>query len=142
MTLHGSQRRDLADSMEQAADTTEWLDAATSELQVRYANRELSWLDFNERVLELAEDESIPLLERVKFTAIFSSNLDEFFMIRVAGLQDQIEAGIEARGPDGLDATGTAFRVRERSGELCERQAALWSDVLAPALAAQGIRVA
>jgi polyphosphate kinase len=107
-----------------------------------YTNREVSWLDFNERVLELAEDASIPLLERVKFTAIFSSNLDEFFMIRVAGLQDQIEAGIEARGPDGLDASGTASRVRERSGELCERQAALWSDELAPALAEEGIRVA
>ena len=65
-------------SMEQAADTTEWLDAATSELQVRYANRELSWLDFNERVLELAEDPNVPLLERVKFLAIYTTNLDEF----------------------------------------------------------------
>ena len=67
-----------------------------------YSNRELSWLQFNERVLELAEDESLPLLERVKFLAIFASNLDEFYMVRVAGLHDQVDAGIDARGPDGL----------------------------------------
>src|SRR5437763_17211024 len=102
MTLHGSQRRDLADSMEQAADTTEWLDAATSELQVRYANRELSWLDFNERVLELSEDPSVPLLERVKFHAIYTTGHDEFFMIRVVDLQDQVDPGLEAWGNDVL----------------------------------------
>ena len=67
-----------------------------------YFNRELSWLDFNERVLELAEDSAVPLLERVKFCAIYASNLDEFFMVRVAGLFDQVEAGIDARGADGL----------------------------------------
>ncbi len=61
-------------------------------------NRELSWLDFNERVLALAEDESIPLLERVKFLAIYAANLDEFYMVRVAGLHDQVDAGIDARG--------------------------------------------
>ena len=64
-----------------------------------FANRELSWLQFNERVLELAEDERTPLLERVKFLAIYASNLDEFFMVRVAGLHDQVDAGIDARGP-------------------------------------------
>jgi len=69
-----------------------------------YFNRELSWLDFNDRVLQLAEDASIPLLERVKFCAIYTSNLDEFFMVRVAGLHDQLEAGIDARGPDGVSA--------------------------------------
>ena len=67
-----------------------------------YTNRELSWLQFNERVLELAEDERTPLLERVKFCAIYASNLDEFFMVRVAGLHDQVDAGIDARGADGL----------------------------------------
>jgi len=66
-----------------------------------YYNRELSWLQFNERVLELAEDTAIPLLERVKFCAIYSSNLDEFFMVRVAGLHDQIDAGIEKPLQDG-----------------------------------------
>ena len=67
-----------------------------------YFNRELSWLDFNQRVLELAEDPEVPLLERVRFCAIYASNLDEFFMVRVAGLFDQLDAGIDARGPDGL----------------------------------------
>src|SRR5689334_24539399 len=69
-----------------------------------YFNRELSWLDFNDRVLQLAEDPSVPLLERVKFCAIWESNLDEFFMVRVANLHDQMEAGRDARGADGLSA--------------------------------------
>src|SRR5579871_1304416 len=60
-----------------------------------YINRELSWLDFNDRVLQLAEDDDVPLLERVKFCAIYTTNLDEYYMVRVAGLQDQIEAGVE-----------------------------------------------
>ena len=67
-----------------------------------YVNRELSWLDFNERVLELAEDPETPLMEQVKFLAIYSSNLDEFTMVRVAGLHDQVDAGIDARKADGL----------------------------------------
>ncbi|MEJ7818468.1 MAG: hypothetical protein WKF49_07265, partial [Thermoleophilaceae bacterium] len=66
-----------------------------------YANRELSWLDFNERVLELAEDEATPLMEQLKFLAIYSSNLDEFEMVRVAGLHDQVDAGIDVRKADG-----------------------------------------
>src|SRR4051812_43218581 len=67
-----------------------------------YFNRELSWLDFNDRVLQLAEDPSVPLLERVKFCAIWESNLDEFFMVRVANLHEQLEAGLDPRGADGL----------------------------------------
>src|SRR5215210_3669280 len=67
-----------------------------------YNNRELSWLDFNERVLALAEDERTPLLERAKFLAIYESNLDEFFMVRVAGLHDQVDAGVNDPGPDGM----------------------------------------
>src|SRR5947209_20548499 len=70
-----------------------------------YLNRELSWLEFNDRVLQLAEDESLPLIERLKFLAIFTTNLDEFFMIRVAGVHDQVEARIDARGPDGMPPT-------------------------------------
>jgi len=86
-----------------------------------YANREVSWLQFNERVLELAEDERTPLLERVKFLSIYASNLDEFFMVRVAGLHDQVDAGIDARGPDGLSAPETLERISERHLELCRR---------------------
>src|SRR5438034_10210751 len=82
-----------------------------------YLNRELSWLDFNDRVLQLAEDESLPLMERVKFLAIFVTNLDEFFMVRVAGVHDQLDARIDARGPDGLPPSqvlaGIAERVRD-----------------------------
>src|SRR3954463_839202 len=79
-----------------------------------YFNRELSWLDFNERVLELAEDEQIPLLERAKFLAIYTSNLDEFVMVRVAGLHDQVDAGVEGRQADGLTASDTVDRVAEK----------------------------
>ncbi len=83
-----------------------------------YSNRELSWLQFNERVLELAEDESLPLLERVKFLAIYAANLDEFYMVRVAGLHDQVDAGIDARGPDGLSPGETIVKIAERAREL------------------------
>src|ERR1700761_8092171 len=72
-----------------------------------YFNRELSWLDFNLRVLELAEDSGQPLLERTKFASIYTSNLDEFFMVRVAGLHDQIEAGVERAGIDGRTPSQT-----------------------------------
>src|SRR5881275_355717 len=72
-----------------------------------YLNRELSWLDFNDRVLQLAEDESLPLLERVKFCAIYTTNLDEYYMVRVAGLHDQIEAGVQTPGQDGRTPSET-----------------------------------
>ncbi len=106
-----------------------------------YTNRELSWLQFNERVLALAEDESTPLLERVKFLAIYANNLDEFFMVRVAGLHDQVDAGIDARGPDGLAPGETIERIQERTRELGRRQSAQWEDHVRPALAEHGIRV-
>src|SRR5687767_4674262 len=77
-----------------------------------FSNRELSWLDFNDRVLQLAEDRSLPLLERLKFCAIWSSNLDEFFMVRVAGLHDQVDAGIDTPGQDGLTPSQTIARIR------------------------------
>ena len=79
-----------------------------------YLNRELSWLDFNDRVLQLAEDESVPLLERVKFCAIYTTNLDEYYMVRVAGLRDQIDAGVENPSQDGLIPSETIALIRQR----------------------------
>jgi polyphosphate kinase len=79
-----------------------------------YLNRELSWLDFNDRVLQLAEDPHVPLLERVKFCAIYTTNLDEFYMVRVAGLRDQIDAGVENPSQDGLIPSETIALIRER----------------------------
>jgi polyphosphate kinase len=106
-----------------------------------FTNRELSWVQFNERVLELAEDERTPLLERVKFCAIYASNLDEFVMVRVAGLHDQVDAGIEVRGVDGLSPGETLERINERLRELGDRHSRVWDEQLSPALAEHGIRV-
>ena len=106
-----------------------------------YVNRELSWLDFNDRVLQLAEDESLPLIERVKFLAIFVTNLDEFFMIRVAGVHDQVDARIDARGPDGLPPSEVLERIAERVRGLDRRHSREWSEEIRPALAREGIRI-
>ena len=106
-----------------------------------FENREVSWLQFNERVLELAEDERVPLLERVKFLAIYANNLDEFFMVRVAGLRDQVDAGIDARGPDGLSARETLERITEQNVQLGRRHSAAWEDDVRPRLAEHRIRV-
>ena len=89
-------------------------DALTETPSQTLLNRELSWLDLNERVLELAADPDEPLLERVKFCAIFSSNLDEFFMVRVAGLLDQVIARVNVRSPDGRTPQQALAEVRER----------------------------
>jgi len=104
-------------------------------------NRELSQLDFHARVLELAEDESLPLLERVKFCAIFASNIDEFFQVRVAGLLGQAESGLAMVSPDGLTPQQTLARIRERVLDLIARQARVWKKELRPGLAAEGIVV-
>jgi polyphosphate kinase len=106
-----------------------------------YFNRELSWLDFNERVLQLAEDESVPLLERVKYCAIYTTNLDEYYMVRVAGLLDQIEAGVEPPGQDGLTPSQTIAAIRERVRELGVRLTDCFEGRLRPALATHAIRV-
>jgi polyphosphate kinase len=106
-----------------------------------FANRELSWIDFNERVLELAEDDRTPLLEQAKFLAIFASNLDEFTMIRVAGLHDQVDAGIDARKADGLSPFETIVRLDARTQPLIDRHSRRWEHVVRPALAEHGIRV-
>jgi polyphosphate kinase len=106
-----------------------------------YYNRELSWIQFNERVLELAEDASVPLLERVKFCAIYSSNLDEFFMVRVAGLHDQIEAGIEKPLQDGRTPSETIDEIRKSVRDHASRQSRCLDHDLRPALAEHGIRI-
>ena len=106
-----------------------------------YFNRELSWMQFNSRVLELAEDPDIPLLERVKFCAIYSSNLDEFVMVRVAGLHDQIDAGIAKPLQDGRTPRETMEALRRVMREQLARQSRLLSDQLLPALSEHGIRI-
>jgi polyphosphate kinase len=106
-----------------------------------YFNRELSWLDFNERVLQLAEDTSVPLLERAKFCAIWESNLDEFFMVRVANLHDTVEAGVDVRGADGMSAREQIEAIRERVSAQRERIARCFERELRPALAEHGIRL-
>jgi len=106
-----------------------------------YINRELSWVDFDDRVLQLAEDASQPLLERCKFAAIFSSNLDEFFMIRVAGLHDQVDAGIIAPKLDGRTPAETIDAIRAKVDALNTRQCRTVSHDLQPALAEHGIRI-
>jgi polyphosphate kinase len=109
---------------------------------VRYLNRELSWLDFNARVLALAEDASLPLLERAKFLAIFSSNLDEFFQVRVSGLQEQLVAGVRSNAPDGLDQLEQLRAIRERVEDLVSRQARVFTKDVAPALHDAGVEFA
>ncbi len=107
----------------------------------RFLNRELSWLDFNDRVLSLASEPGIPLLERAKFCAICSINLDEFFQVRVAALKDQIAAGIDDPSPDGRSPAQQLVEIGERVDRLIERQESIFVDQLVPALSAAGVRI-
>jgi polyphosphate kinase len=104
-----------------------------------FVNRELSWLEFNRRVLEEAQDPSVPLLERVKFLAIFSSNLDEFFMVRVATLKRRLHAGEPTSGPDGLTAGETLAAVSARVHELVDEQHRCFLEEVQPLLASEGV---
>ena len=106
-----------------------------------YFNRELSWCDFNDRVLQLAEDERIPLLERLKFCAIYSSNLDEFFMVRVAGMQEYVAGGIDRPREDGRSPAETIAAIGEAVREQTRRQTDVLERVLRPELAEHGIRI-
>jgi polyphosphate kinase len=106
----------------------------------RFLNRELSWLDFDTRVLALAENRSVPLLERAKFSAIFAQNMDEFFQVRVAGLKDQVAAGITKRTPDGRTPTEQLGEIRERVSKLLTRQEQVFLDQIVPGLADAGVR--
>ena len=107
----------------------------------RFLNRELSWLDFNARVLALAVDASAPLLERAKFLAIFASNLDEFYMVRVAGLKRRQSMGLGVRSADGLGVREQLARISERARELAAEHAQCFLEDVRPALAETGIRI-
>ena len=106
----------------------------------RYNNRELSWLDFNARVLALAEDPHTPLLERVKFLAIFAQNLDEFFQVRVAGLKDRVAAGVHALSPDGMTSAEQLDAVQRRARELAARADEIFLGPVCDGLSEVGIR--
>lgn len=136
-----------ADSLSGSVATPEAPPAATAAAldnalpEDRYLNRELSWLDFNARVLALAADPSLPLLERAKFLAIFSSNLDEFYMVRVAGLKRRDEMGLSVRSADGLSPREQLRRIGERTQQIASRHAQVFLDGVRPALAEEGIFV-
>jgi len=103
-----------------------------------YFNRELSWLDFNDRVLQLAEDPRVPLLERVNFSAIYEDNLDEFFMVRVAGLKQQLTGEVDEMGPDGMTVGEQLAAIAARVHELVATQSSSLSGLL-PKLAEAGV---
>ena len=117
-------------------------DTATSDLpEDRFLDRELGWLHFNTRVLELAEDPGLPLLERARFLAIFASNLDEFFMVRVAGLKRRIAAGVAVPTASGLLPREVLERIWAETSVLMQRQASLFRDQIVPALAEENIEL-
>ncbi|SEO90138.1 RNA degradosome polyphosphate kinase [Trujillonella endophytica] len=125
-----------------AETTTTEPSAARAELPPdRFLNRELSWLDFNARVLELAEDDTQPLLERMKFLAIFASNLDEFYMVRIAGLKRRQSTGLTVRSPDGLTVREQLARVTTRTQQLVHRHADCFAGDVRPLLEEAGIRI-
>ncbi len=113
--------------------------AADLEPPVRYLNRELSWLDFNARVLALAADQTVPLLERARFLAIFSQNLDEFFQVRVAGLKDQVAAGLTTLTPDGRTPAQQLLEARDKVESLVAEEERIFLEEIVPALASHGI---
>ena len=142
--VSGSPNEDPADGRHSAPEAPPAATPSGPEADLpdnRYLNRELSWLDFNARVLALADDPSLPLLERAKFLAIFASNLDEFYMVRVAGLKRRDEMGLSVRSADGLSPREQLRRIGELTQQIAGRQARLFLDEVRPALAAEGIEV-
>ncbi len=138
IALTTDQRQDKLSSMSPSSNGVSDSHLEDSAL---FLNRELSWLAFNDRVLDQARDSSWPLLERVKFLAIHGSNLDEFFMIRVSGLQEQLDAGITEPLPDGLSTAEQLGRIRAGALEQLRAAARLYSEELWPALEHAGIRI-
>src|SRR5918995_3768339 len=117
------------------------LDEALALPPERFLDREISWLQFNERVLQLAGDENVPLLERCRYLAIFTSNLDEFFMVRVAGLKRRIATGIAVRSASGLEPREVLEQISLVAHELLSMQARLYRDQVRPALESEGITI-
>ena len=114
---------------------------APAEGPERFLNRELSWLDFNARVLELAADPALPLLERLRFCSRFSTHLDEFFAVRVSGLIGQALSGLAVKSPDGRTPEQALTEIRQRVLAVAAEQARLWKRDLRPALEAEGILI-
>lgn len=135
MTLLGSRNGKAAATVEAPQKT------APADPGPLYFNRELSWLEFNRRVLDEAADRSNPLLERLKFLSIFSTNLDEFFMIRVSGLKEQIAEGVDDLSPDGLTASEQLDQIYKKLRPMRKRQTALLNDEVLPELREEGITI-
>ena len=130
------------DTAEEIEDETAPEGRAPADLPAdRFLDRELSWLEFNSRVLTLAEDAEVPLLERTRFAAIFSRNLDEFFMVRVAAIKRRVAAGITKTNATGATPRERLVRVADAARDLVERQSALFADVLRPALAENDLTI-
>ncbi len=128
------------DSLDDDYDDSAWVDDGTLPPE-RYLDRELSWLAFNTRVLELAEDPTVPLLERANFLAIFASNLDEFFMVRIAGLKRRILTGLAVPTNVGTAPTEILAKIQDRAHELQARHAAAFRDLVKPDLDDEGIHI-
>ncbi len=140
MTLESASR--LSVVAEETFDVEPPYDATLGDLpDDRFLDRELSWLHFNTRVLELAEDRAVPLLERVRFAAIFASNLDEFFMVRVAGLKRRIAAGVAVPTASGLMPREVLEQIWQTASDLLQRHASLFRDEIVPALAGHDIEL-
>jgi polyphosphate kinase len=136
-----SSSSDAATNIIPLHEPTEHPPARRFSAPANFINRELSWLEFNRRVLEEAQDTTQPLIERVKFLSIFSSNLDEFFEIRVAGIKQQIESETSDVGPDGLSPTEIFNAIQRTARELVTTEYALWNTDIMPELAKHNIRI-
>ena len=136
-TIRSTRGRGAKRRIRLPAARTDWsqCDPGNLEHPALYINRELSWLEFNQRVLDQALDAAHPLLERVKFLAIVATNLDEFFMVRVATLLKKYRAGIEDVSPDGLNTEQQLVATRARAARMMAATTSCWRDQLRPALA-------
>ncbi|MCW2673710.1 MAG: degradosome polyphosphate kinase, partial [Frankiales bacterium] len=137
-------RSDLLDGPDPGdtlTSTAATLPADLAAAPARFLNREISWLDFNARVLALSQDQNAPLLERTKFLAIFATNLDEFFMVRVAGLIRRLETGLGVRSADGLSTRRQLELIRAKGRTLAQEHARVFLDEVQPALVEAGISI-